>query len=239
MRFVALILFLCLCPLIQAQNFVREKSVWYEPSFEVTSSVPLTASALNTVAVESFHSLAGRLQGPWDGSVGVGIGYMSYSGHVGPDLIVSDLNVNIQEINFSRRAPYMRFSFMLRGEDIRKIRDRVAPFVAVNMFYVFMKDREVPYTFDVSLPDNPDFVHPVPVGMYMENKFFGLDLGTELKSRGRARFYMCLSTNFLFAGGDEVSASYNPKDNDGQGYEIAYSLKKTDLTLNIKLGIRL
>lgn len=227
-----------------AQNFVKHKKIWYEPSFEIANSLAINSNSINLFLIETLHSAVIRMYQDSRSSVafGIGAGFMSYSGIVKPVDIVSDLVISPNDVNVSRKSPYLRCAVIIRLAEIRKIRDVVVPYFSFNYYKLFLKNNMESFYMNVEYPEVPNVVLQHPGFLFLGDNFEGLEIGVELKSKNRARFYTGLSLTSTSIGGnskthEEIKVSFD--ENPEQTHHLSYSLSSANIAYCVKVGVRL
>lgn len=225
-----------------AQNFIKDKRFFYEQSFELVNSLALPSSYAGLAAVETLHSVVWYEPTSQSYSIsgGIGVGYMSFSGTSHPRDIVSDLELQIGSVNIMRNAPYVRLSLALRFNEMRKIRDRLIPYIAFNFYHMFINNPWETYAVYHTYPDLPDVSIMSPGVLYLDNKYVSLELGTELKTDKRVRFYMGLTANSMNIGGTgEITSVSWLSDTPENKYNSSYWFDGASVKVCLKLGVRL
>lgn len=173
MKYIVLFIFAILSSNVKAQ-YVKDKDANYEGSIELNSAASLNEASFSMFGVETIHGVL-----LWKDQIFVGLGvgvnvvhFTPYvekmTGDVTPEMFHYDLQKYV--------CPTVSFNAGLRGDNIRKIRKKIIPFVNVKLMYLW----NFKNTTGLTINYTEEYSTDIPVG-YVKSLLVEFSVGAEFK----------------------------------------------------------
>lgn len=197
MKYIVLFILAILSSSVKAQ-YVKDKGANYEGSIELNSAASLNDTPFSMFGVETIHGVLLAEDWVFVG-LGVGVNVVHFTpfvekmtGDVTPEMFHYDLQKYV--------CPTVSLSLGFRGDNIRKIRKKMIPFVNFKFMHLW----NLKNTTGLTVKYTEEFFTDIPV-CYVDGWWVELSVGAELKLGDLPNIY-------VGCGGLMTSGA------DGEGY---------------------